>query len=254
VTGIVQLEWDFTPADIFEQDLEIEAGSYRLNISSGKAVAQIAPSVFETTPSMRQALHEELNRRLLGVQLLSYVPFSLSAPTLVKIAADGKRHMFMEAPSIGRMTIFGSADSVLTNAEGVVVLDTKADRVRQKKAVSELIGKQAASDSLLFSMLRSYCAAIGDQENEFVHLYEIREAMADRFGTPANACAAVQVTSRQWSRFGQICNDPQLKRGRHRGQSAGVLRDVTKQELDEVRAMARAMVIGYAKHLQSAAS
>jgi hypothetical protein len=84
-----------------------------------------------------------------------------------------------------------------------------------------------------------------------VHLYEIRDALSQHFGGGSAATAALQISSAQWSRLGQLSNNEPLTQGRHRGKQLGVLRDATNAELTEARDIARAMIESYLAYLHA---
>jgi len=98
-------------------------------------------------------------------------------------------------------------------------------------------------------MLRSYDASVRDPNNELVHLYEIRDALSAKFGGENSARTALAITSTQWSRLGQLCNQEPLRQGRHRGKTGEALRDANEGELAEARGIARAMIEAYLQHL-----
>ena len=90
-----------------------------------------------------------------------------------------------------------------------------------------------------------------DPNNELVHLYEIREALSTKFAGENAARSALGISSSQWARLGQLCNNEPLWQGRHRGKTGGALRDATEGELTEARGIARAMIEAYLQHLQA---
>ena len=78
-----------------------------------------------------------------------------------------------------------------------------------------------------------------------MHLYEVQEAVATKFGGVGAARIALGVSRASWSRLGQLANDEPLKQGRHRGKKVGNLRDATEGELNEARSIARFVVESY---------
>ena len=76
-------------------------------------------------------------------------------------------------------------------------------------------------------------ASVRDPANELVYLYEIRDALSVKFGSDRGARIALAITSSQWSRLGQLCNDEPLRQGRHRGKTRVALRDASEDELFE---------------------
>lgn len=239
------LEWNFSPPDYFEEALEISRGDYTMTIADGKVHAKIDSLIYEADPSMRRVLHDALNDRFLGVQLLTHRAYELSSSTMARVHADGHRDIFMEAEP-GRFVISGNAvDFQVIDKDGNVISDSKRDRIDKKKRLAELVTAHRATDELLASLLRSYDAAVRDPNNELVHLYEVREGLSVKFHGESGARSALGITSSQWSRLGQLCNNEPLRQGRHRGKTGGALRDATEGELAEARGIARAMIEAY---------
>jgi hypothetical protein len=131
------------------------------------------------------------------------------------------------------------------------VSDPKRERIEKIKEVMELVAAFCPLDDLLGSMLRSNDASVRDQANELVHLYEIRDALSVKFGSDRSARAALAITSSQWSRLGQLCNDEPLRQGRHRGKTGGALRDASVDELFEARRIACDMILAYLRYLKN---
>jgi len=100
-------------------------------------------------------------------------------------------------------------------------------------------------------LLNSYKSAMNDPNNEFVHLYEIRDALSKKFGGENKACKALNISGPQWSQLGNLTNNPSLRQGRHRGKNPGTLRNATVEELTEARNIAFFFVEAYFKYLES---
>ena len=88
-----------------------------------------------------------------------------------------------------------------------------------------------------------------DPDNELVHLYEIRDALQDKFGGKNPACYELGLNLVDWGRLGDLANN--RKQGRHRGQQVGALHDATNEELNEARTIARKMILGYLEFLEN---
>jgi hypothetical protein len=249
MNAVMVLEWNFSPPDYFEEVLEISREDYTMTIRDGKVQAKIDSPIYDANPSMRRTLHDALNDRFLGVQLLTHRAYELSTSTMTRVHADGHRDIFMEAEP-GRIVISGNAvDFQVIDKDGNVISDSKRDRIEKKKSLAELVTTHRATDGLLASLLRSYDAAVRDPNNELVHLYEVREALSVKFGGENGARSALGITPSRWSRLGQFCNNEPLRQGRHRGKTGGVLRDATESELTEARGIARAMIEAYLQHV-----
>ena len=251
---VVVLEWTFLPRDYFEEVIEISRQDYTMMIADGQVHAKIDSAIYEANSDMRQRLHDALNDRFLGVQLLTHRAYELSRPTMTRVHPDGRRDIFIE-PEPARVVISGgTVDFQVTDKDGNVIADSKRDRIEKKKSLAELVTSHRASDALLASLLRSHAAAVRDPNNELVHLYEIREALSTKLGGENATRKVLGIRASQWSRLGELCNNEPLRQGRHRGKTGGALRDATEGEVTEARGIARAMIEAYLQHLEASAS
>ena len=251
MSAAVVLEWKFSPRDYFEEVIEISRQDYTMTIADGQVEARIDAAVYKANPAIRETLHDALNARFLGVQLLTHRAFELSRSTMARVHPDGRRDIFLEAEPGHILISGGTVDFQVTDKDGNLIADSKWDRIEKKKSLAELVAAHRARDELLAFLLRSYDAAVRDPNNELVHLYEIREAIAVGFGGEREARAALGINASQWSRLGRLCNDEPLRQGRHRGKAGGTLRDATDAELSEARGIARAMIEAYLENLET---
>jgi hypothetical protein len=211
------------------------------------------PRCIKRNPTCVQ-LHEALNDRFLGVQLLTHRAYELSRSTMTRVHPGGRREILCEGGT-GRYVVSGStADFRVTDKDGNVIADSKRDRLEKKKSLAELIASHRPKDTLLAASLRSHDAAVHDPNNELVHVYEIRDALHSKFKKDKATQTALGISETQWSDFGRLCNDEPLRQGRHRGKTGGALRDATEGELIEARGIARAMIEGYLRYLEGSAS
>lgn len=245
----VLLEWQFTPHDYFEQPITVSRQDYTLVIADGTARATIPADVFDATPSMRDTLHGELQARFLAAQLLSRSLFVLSKSSLVRVRPDGRRDIFVELESGQLRVSLGSIDVRATDRDGNVVSDSRRDRIARRNSLADLAGAHSR-DGLLAALLGSHKNSVRDPDNELVHQYEIRDALSAKFGGEQKTLSALGIASSEWSRLGQLCNDEPLRQGRHRGKKAP-LRDATHAELEEARSIARSMIEGYLRWLDT---
>ncbi len=172
-----------------------------MTIANGKAEARIDAEVFDRDPAIRKALHDGLNDRLLGAQLLTHQPYTLSKSSMVRVDTDGKRNIFLEMHSIVGVASM-TADLILMDKDGNVVTDTRKDRIEKKKTVAELIQQHRATNPWLDALLKSYQTSVKDPDNELVHLFEIRDALIKKFGDGDAVRAKLSITRGEWSRFG----------------------------------------------------
>ncbi len=78
MNDIVVLEWKFSPPDYFEEVIRIDRKKYSIIIENGRIEARIDPTAYDQEHKMRDELHEALNDRFLGVQLLTHKQYELS--------------------------------------------------------------------------------------------------------------------------------------------------------------------------------
>jgi hypothetical protein len=247
----VLLEWRFSPPDYFEEAITVSRDDYTMVIDNGKVEARITSASYDANPSMRAVLHEALNGRFLAVQLFSHKPYDLSKPTMIRLHPDGRRDIFVEAEAAALKLSTHTVDIQLKDKNGNVISDSKRDRIEKKKSLAELVSAYLPTDELLSQLLKSYDDGVRDPDNELARLYDIRDALCEKFGGESATRSTLGVTSADWSRLGQLCNSEPLRQGRHRGRSTGALRDATEGELAEARRIALALVEAYLQHLEN---
>ena len=251
MAAVESLEWDFDPPNYFEQSFEVVRDDYTLTVDSGKAKALIPAERFASDPSLRDRVHAALNDRFLAVQALSFRPYTLSDSRRVRIDPDGRRHVFMELKAATAIAMGGTADIRYTSADGRTIVDTKAARIAEKREFAEQVERLRPRSPVLAGMLASFGAAARDPQNELVHLYEVREALATELQGSHVAMRILEIPRDNWSRLGELCNEKPLRQGRHRGKMGVALRDATHEELEEARSLARSMLRSYVQRLQA---
>jgi len=246
---IVVLEWTFSPPDYFEDLIYIKRDDYEMVIDRGKVEAKIKPDVYQKNANIREDLHCALNDRFLGIQLLTHKAYELSKACMYRLHPDGRKDVTLFVESSNVLISVGTVDFIVTDKNGTVVSDLRKDRIKKKNELAELVEKYSRIDATVSSLLKSYQMSINDPNNELVHLYEIRDALSKKFGGETAARDALNISSTQWSRFGQLANNEPLKQGRHRGKFEP-LRDATEAELMEARNFARHLVESYLMYLK----
>ena len=241
----VNLEWKYTPSNYLEQPIEVSKPGIRLEISNGIAVAHIEPETFENSNSISDELTRLIENRLYAVQISMHKNFSLSKPSRSDLREDGKRNIFIEVPSLAIGVSLGAADIVMTDKDGNIISDTRQERIDKQKWFAEMADRYRDADSTLDHILKSYQKSVIDQEDEFVHLYEIRDALSAKFGGKNNAKKKLEITNNEWNVIGELANNRPLKQGRHRGESVGALRAAEPSELEAARKSAAYLIERY---------
>lgn len=247
---VVVLEWTFSPPDFFEEPDHIVREHYRMTIENGKVEVRVDPDIYDKQHSMRDKLQEALNARFLAVQLLTHNPYKLSQASMYRLHPDGRKDVTVFPAGCAVTASVGTVDVVVKDKHGNVISDSRKERVEKKKELANLVESHFPKDPLLRSVLGFYNAAVSHPENELVHLHDIRDALSGQFGGETAARTALGVSRKQWKRLGHLANKAPLKQGRHRGKSAGALRDATEAELKEARNIALSLVEGYLRYLE----
>ena len=250
MNDVVMLEWKFSPPDYFEEVIRIDRQTYFIIIENGRIEARIDPTAYDQEHRMRDELHEALNDRFLGVQLLTHKQYELSKASMHRLHPDGRKGVTIFAEPIAIKITGHSADVIMKDKDGNIIGDTRRDRIEKKKELAELAEKYRSKDQVVGSILKSYKSAITDPDNELVHLYEIRDALSSRFEGEGTARTTLGISNSKWSRLGKLANDEPLRQGRHRGKKVGELRDATESELKETRGIARNMIEAYFEYLE----
>jgi hypothetical protein len=249
---ILLLEWKFEPADLFEQSTTASVGECEFAIEWGRVQCQILVDVESDDYWLRQRTeaHQRMVAIFLAAQAFSDQPCKLLKPAVSRIRESGAVDLYA-LPLTGAVRVAGRRpDTVLKDADGTVVRDTKRERIDRRNALA-LQAAAHLTDSVANSILRSYSAALNDPDNELIHLYEIRDALSSQFGGDQAAQKALNISSTKWRRLGSLANVEPLLQGRHRGENPGALRDATAEELEEARWIAREMMESYLHSLQA---
>jgi hypothetical protein len=241
------IEWTYSPANFFDEPLQIRHEHCDLTIEHGKITAKVDLGYGDPRPSLCDELHAELNSRFMGVQLLSPKPFTLSRASIRNQHPSGGQNFFVEiVDAVGIADAY--AEVTLTDKDGTVISDSRVERIKRARFLADLAAKCTRSDGVAKRILQSYKSAVDDPDNLFLHLYEIRDALQTCFGCRKKAETALGITEAQWRRLGTLSSTEPLKQSRHRSQHLSGLRDATRQELDEGMALARTMIEAYLKY------
>lgn len=247
---VVLLEWTYIPENYLERPISISFDGGTLQIENGSALATVDPQVFQSDVTLSEKLTGKIESRLNAVQLMTHKEFVLSKATRTDIRKDGKRNFHVGGVSVLKITM-GSVDVVVKDKDGNIISDTKRERLEKQEWYASLIEKFRLSDTTLGQMLRSYQASVSDPDNEFVHLYEIRDSLVSKFGSKKIAASELDINNKQWDVIGRLANSSPLKQGRHRGSSAGALRDATAVELKDFRESVVLLIEKYLVYLDA---
>lgn len=245
----VIIEWHYEPCDFFEEKIEFVEEFYSYDIDDGKVTLRINSEHFENDQNIKEKIDTEVKGRFLGAQVLNHKKFTLKNKSFARLLPEGKRAINVVVDCFVSISAM-SADVVITDADGNITHDSKAERLLTTKEISELSAKYYSIDKTAKAILSSYKAAVDDPENELVHLYEIRESLGSYFRNTAILLKSLNVTQKEWRNFGRLANNVPLLEGRHRGQKPGELRASTPEELKDAREFSKKLISSYLKQLE----
>jgi hypothetical protein len=246
----VRIEWTYKPSDYFEESWSFEIGEAHVEIADGYAVAVVPAALYDQNEGIRDEISEHIKHRFLGAQIMNHRRFNLSHASVRRPDPQGRGSTVLSRITADAVIVSGRADLTITDAEGNVITDTKAERIADRKRLADLAAKHAPNDPTLRRMLESYNAAVKDPDSELVHLYEIRDALQTRFRGQKKARQRAGIIRDGWKRLGDLACKLPLSQGRHRGQHPDQLRNATNAELSEARSIARQMIEGYLTYLE----
>ena len=244
----VQISWEYSPTNFFEEEISVDLGSYTFTINNGLVTIHLDSTLFEEHgESVLGSINRKIETYFTGAQIFNQRKYQLNYRAYVQHHPDGRKDMTIVAePCVCHASI--SADIVIGDAQGKVIFDSKQERLRQQRKFAELSLK-FNSDNIVQSLLSSYSSSVNDPSNELIYLYEIRESLLSFFGKPNILRKYLNITKRDWDRFGYLTNNAPLYEGRHRGKNPGSLRKATSSELDETRSFSRVLILSYLNYL-----
>ena len=183
----IRIEWAYKPVDYFEDRLVANLEGIDIEIYNGSVIVEFDAKTFDNDPSIRDRLEQYTQSLFKGARLQSHAEFEISGGAVYRLHPGGRTDVTIFAETAGALAMAGSLDIKVTDSTGKVIKDTRQERFNEKRHFALAVASQRGKDATLDSMLASYDAAVRDPKNELVHLYEIRDALAARFGGETKA-------------------------------------------------------------------
>lgn len=241
-----ELEWSYKPKDFFEGRFVLGLLDGELTADDGKAVLTLTSPTDPILASGLQKFKDEVSNVFEVRQLLKHRPFELNGPNIIQHLPEGGRSTSVAMAGVSCIVKARCPDIVTRDADGNITSDTKADRLESEMNMMNSLLPKALTSPILLGMLRSYGQAVRDPRNELVHLYEIRDAIANLYGGENGAKTALGINPSDWSTLGGLANHEPLREGRHRGKKIDELRSATQEELAEARRIAFNLIKAHA--------
>jgi hypothetical protein len=243
----ITIELSYEPSDFVERPIYRSCAEYDLVIQAGRAQATLKTPTDPVPDDLKISIQKELGAIFTALQVCmhrTHKPLAWGRMSIHQQRANGSPvyHAIIAASgSICATGRSGHADFIVTDASGRILRNSKAERIAEQDRFVDLILKGIPKHPLVSVLLKSYGDAVNDPDNELVHLFEIRDALAKHFGKDQTAQKRLQITE-EWKRLGKLANDEPVEQSRHRGKHFEDLRPASPQELEEARVIAKKLI------------
>ncbi len=156
-------ELDFYSARLLRGSYRDFPRGLRYEIADSQVEAKIDFVTGQANLEIYEGLQRDLNNRFLAAQLLTHRAYELSSPN----RGPGFRQYLCARASLGQRCGLS-----ITDKDGMVVTDSRRQRIERKRHFADLVASHPPTDKLLDSLLQSYHAAVNDPDDELVHLYQ----------------------------------------------------------------------------------
>ena len=211
----IEIHWIYVPADYFEEKTVLNCDGYSVEIEDGHITARMSAEFFDKRPDLPSSIRKELDSHFQSAQPIRRKVFEIDGGGFTRIWPDGRRNSTLAVHRAELALVSDQVDLVQTDNSGVVVGDTRRDRIEATKNLAQLAARHASNPTVR-KMLNGFDRSVREPEIELVRLYEVGEALAEAFG--GRKAAAGDALGISYSRFEALTNDSRLKQGRHSGQ------------------------------------
>lgn len=243
----VEFKVAFSPRELVHEPVTVARADYTLEIFAGLAKATMPGATYDKNEEEAGTyLKKEIVAELDALALMARIKYEITGIGLERRHPDGRQDakVFVQPPP-PLVLECGTIDIRVVATDGTVTVDTAQGRRDQLIALSALFRKHG-DDALLKKLVAACSDAAAHPAHEFVHLYEVRDALRQHYVEIKLACASIGIDKSVWDRFDDLCCFDENIRGRHRGRAIDVeLREPTVQERDEAWSIALRMIMGY---------
>lgn len=243
-----ELEWIYQPADLFEAAYRYANTEYDLVVEKGRVVATLTIPQNSVGEDLERQIAEHVASIFLVRQLLVHRTYTLQGPRIYQ-HEGGRKNVAIRVGSVLSAKSVGQPNIILRDPAGNIVQDKKAQRIAEHTVLLDSTAPKLAQSAILHGLFRSYSRSVSDPSNEFLYLYEIREALSTYYGGEEKACAALNTSHTKWHRIGGLSNGTPVEQGRHRGKNIDGLRAASSGELEEARSIVHNWIIAFAETL-----
>jgi hypothetical protein len=241
-----ELEWTYKPADYFEAPYRHAARDFDLIIDAGTAMASLTVPTDPVAPNLEESVRSFVESIFLVRKLQLHRNYKLEGPTIYH-HSSGRKDVSLRIGSASLVLMSGQVDLIVKDAAGNTIRDSKAERIAEHTSLLDLLAPKLQQSAALRALFVSYSKSVDDPDDEFTHLYEVRDALSRHYGGKWPTLRALGISESDWQRFGVLTNVEPLEQSRHRGKHPHSRRPATDEELDEARNLARQWIVAFAR-------
>jgi hypothetical protein len=149
------------------------------------------------------------------------------------------------------MRVLDASGKVVFNAvkaEAKRALQSLRNTKDELRDISAGIAKHLGDDYFRRAW-ESFSLAHGANQHAIGHLYDVRDAIAKKFGSEDKAREVLNLGKNEWSEFGRIFNADSVEGGRHNGKHPTSLKPMTNEQRTSVMQFAKTMLFAYSNYL-----
>jgi hypothetical protein len=241
-----ELEWTYEPTGFFEAPYRHAARDFDLMIDSGTAIANLTVPTDPVPSDLEESVRSFVENTFLVRKLQIHTNYKLEGPRIYQ-HSSGRKNVSIRLAAVSTVGMVGQVDFMLKDAAGNIIRDSKAERITEHTSLLDLLAPKLQQSATLRGLFDSYSRSVADPNDEFVHLYEVRDALSRHYGDEQLARHALGISKSEWQRVGFLTNEAQVEQSRHRGKHSHGRRPATDEELDEARKLARQWIIAFAR-------
>jgi hypothetical protein len=243
------LEWSYAPTDAFEAPYTFTSQDFELYINNGVASITFNQARQQLNETERLTFENIVRIAIRGIQAVTHKYIELSGSILHQYDSGGKQHTFIGCKAAIASSSATIEDIIIHDQDGNITYDSRAEQIQKNHEFVTNVLSHAPQDGLLCLLLNSYSASINDPSNEFLYLFEIRDALSTHFGSKKKTKEALGISENLWNRLGNLANHEPLEQSRHRGLHTSGMRCATLEESAEARQIARQMIESYVAYM-----
>lgn len=241
------LEWTYDPKSFFEETVSFPVENGSITIAEGKVRGEFDEACYDYGRQFRDEVDLQVRALFMAQQVQVHSSFNLSAALMSREHSDGRRDVTLFAEPLALKLSGGKAYFVIKDANGNITHDSRAERLAKHHSFREAVATLLSRDRILKRLLQSFHAALSDEDNLLIHLYEVRDALVSEFGSHEAVRDALGISGTSWSKFGRLADNEPFLEGRHRGQHE-VLRPAAASEIEWVLTFSQGLIEAYVQY------